>query len=116
MILSQRSGSVSRNGLARSHPGVVDEDIDLAELRRALLDGAPDGFIAGDVRGNRENVSTLPAQSFREVVQRHGVDIRGDDPDVLFDEARADGAADSTGRPSDDRNAAPETLDVPSPC
>ena len=94
---------------------VVDEDIDLPELRRALLDSAPDGFVAGDVGDNRENVATLRAQLFREVVQRRGVDIRGNDPDALFDEARADGAANSTGRSSDDRNAAPQTFDILSP-
>jgi hypothetical protein len=127
LVQVERTAQVDGNDLVpeiglglQERPGdvpsrVVDEDIDLPELRRALLDSAPDGFVAGDVGDNRENVATLRAQLFREVVQRRGVDIRGNDPDALFDEARADGAANSTGRSSDDRNAAPQTFDILSP-
>ena len=79
-------------------PGVVDEDVDAAELARGPLDEPEDGVAVGDVGRDRDRPAAEGADLLGHLLGTFGVDVVDGDVGAVGGQPERDGPADSPRR------------------
>ncbi len=83
-------------------PGVVDEDVDAAELARDPLDEPEDGVAVGDVGCDRDRPAAEGADLLGHLLGTFGINVVDGDVGAVGGQPERDGPADSPRRAGDD--------------